>query len=81
MKSLAELKAIKETVYLCTSLSKKEYNKDCILCEESYKYQYKIYLKENAYGILLNAFGISVHPKEQECLIKLSDIETYNKIN
>lgn len=79
--SIEKLKTIKETVYLCTSLSERGYNKDCALFGKSYRYQYVIYLKENAYGILLNAFDASSHPKEEECLIKLSDINSYNRIN
>lgn len=79
--SIEKLKAIKGTVYLCTSLSETGYNKDCVFSGEPYRYQYVIHLKENTYGILLNTFDVSFHPKEEECLIKLSDIGTYNRIN
>lgn len=78
---IEKLKKINGTVYLCTSLSDKGYNKDCAIFSEPYRYQYRIRLKENTYGILLNAFSASIHPKEQECLIRLSDIEQYDKIN
>lgn len=79
--SMEKLKKIKDTVYLCASLSETGYNKNCTLFGKPYRYQYVIYLKENTYGILLNAFDASFHPKEEECLIKLSDIRSYNRIN
>lgn len=78
--SLEKLKKIKEPVYLCTSLSESKYNKDCAFWSKPYRYQYKIHLKENTYGILLNTFG-SIHSNEMECLIKLSDVERYDRIN
>lgn len=78
---IEKLKKINGTIYLCTSLSKEAYNKECAIFSEPYRYQYRIRLKENTYGILLNAFHASIHPNEQECLIRLSDVEQYDKIN
>lgn len=78
---IEKLKTIKGPVYLCTSLSEQGYNKDCAIFGKPYRHQYVVYLKENAYGIYLNAFNASFHPNEEECLIKLSDIATYKKIN
>lgn len=77
---LEKLKKTKEPVYLCTSLSEKAYNEGCAVLSKPYHYQYRIYLQENTYGILLNTFG-STHPNEMECLIKLSDVERYDRIN
>lgn len=77
---IEKLQELKENVYLCTSLSKEGYNENCALLNAPYRYQYVIHLKENTYGILLNAFKASVHPNEEECLIKLIDIEDFKLI-
>ena len=67
--------------YLCTSLSQTAFNKDVGIFSGPYRYKYEIYLKENTYGILLYRLEGCIHPEEQECLIKLSDIKEYKKIN
>lgn len=79
--SIKKLNKERGPVYLCTSLSERGYNKDSTLDGKPYIHQYVIHLKENTYGILLNAFNASAHPNEEECLIKLSDIATYEKIH
>ena len=71
----------KSEAYLCTSLSPDAFNKDSGIFSGPYYYKYKIYLKEGAYGILLYRLDGCIHPKEQECLIRLSDIEKYNRLN
>ena len=69
----------KQIVYLCCSLSPEGFQAKNLVFGKPYKYFYKITLKENSYGILLGQF--SQHPDEQECLIKLNDIQTYSRIN
>jgi hypothetical protein len=74
----------KETVYLCCSLQPDGYNAiSLVFGQRPYRYLYKIKIKENHYGILLNSFGAnsSAHPNEKECLIKMSDIESWQLID
>lgn len=67
--------------YLCSSLSPNAFNTNSAIFSEPYRYKYEVYLQEGTYGILLNKLKGCIHPNEQECLIKLSDIKEYKKIN
>ena len=66
-----------QTVYLCCSLKQDGYNAQQLVFNSHYKYLYKIKLKKNSYGILLNSFGeeCSSHLNEEECLIQMDSIE------
>lgn len=69
----------KQPVILCCSLKEDVFHKDyCCLTnpDKKYKYQYKLFIKENQYGLFLNSFGdCSKHSQEQECLVKFSSFD------
>lgn len=66
-------------VFLCTSLSENAFNPASDLLSLPYKYFYKIYLKPNTFGILVNKIS-PIHLQEQECLIRLSDVDSYQRL-
>lgn len=74
------LNKIQEQVYLCCSTDRNGFNPHSALFNRPYKYQYRLSLKENTYGILINSFSVHTHRREKECLIKLQDIAQYELV-
>lgn len=80
-KSIEKLQKIDKStpVFLCTTLDP---NLKLTMFNTQYHYHYKIYIKEGCYGINVNSFigNSALHSDEQECLLKLKDIEKFEKI-
>ena len=77
--SIGYLQKIQERgdeVILCASTDEQAYNFQNQIFD-TYKHKYKFFIKEDCYGIDLNSFGQDVHqhPNEQECLVRLSDLD------
>lgn len=82
-------------IILCTSKSESAFNQNCeILSNKGYRYQYKLHIKENSFGLDLNSFNYQIHKKylsgyaycgtirsnEEEVLVPLKSVDYYELI-